>query len=143
MEYKGGKKIFKRILIVFIALTIITVVHVYWVTRPKIADKNTIVMARIDITSPMNQNDADSIQTWLYNQKGINRVLVNPETKIAIFTFYPVSTSADQVVHNFQTSFNYTSKRYVPTKEELDRGWCPALPASVTEKISAFVKKTF
>ena len=99
-------------------------------------------MARIDIKNHLSSQDADKIQTWLYQQKGVNHVMVNPKTQIAIFTFYPAKVSGDQIVNNFRTSFNYNAKRYVPTKEELDKS-CPALPATVTQKISSFVKHTF
>lgn len=68
--------------------------------------------------------------------------MVNPKTQIAIFTFYPAKVSGDKIVQNFQTSFNYDAKRFVPTRQELDNS-CPALPTSVTQQISAFVKHTF
>lgn len=142
MHYNNGKKLFKRILIVFGCLTVVLAIHIYWVTRPKPVDAHTIVMARIDIKNSLNQQDADKIQTWLYQQKGVNHVLVNPTSKIAIFTFFPIQTSADQIVQRFQTSFNYEAKRHVPTKEELASS-CPALPENVTQKISSYVKNNF
>ncbi|MDQ2864469.1 MAG: hypothetical protein M3R50_12655 [Bacteroidota bacterium] len=142
MHYNSGKKLFKRILMVFGLLTVVLAIHIYWVTRPKPVDPHTIVMARIDIKNSLNQQDADKIQTWLYQQKGVNHVLVNPTSKIAIFTFYPIQTSADQIVQRFQTSFNYEAKRHVPTKEELASS-CPALPENVTQTISSYVKNNF
>ena len=142
MNNTRNKKLFKRILIVFGILTVVLAIHIYWVTRPQPISPNKIVMARIDIKNPLNQKDADKIQTWLYQQKGVNHVLVNPKSQIAIFTFYPAKVSGDQIVHNFQTSFNYDAKRFVPTQQELDNS-CPALPTSVTQEISSFVKHTF
>ncbi|MEO6837991.1 MAG: hypothetical protein ABI261_05910 [Ginsengibacter sp.] len=139
MKNGKSKKIFRTIMIVFGSLTIVLAIHIYWVTRPKTPDPRTIVMARIDIKNPLTTQDAEKIKTWLYQQKGVNHVLVNPTTKIAIFTFYPAKVSGDQIVHNFQTSFNYTAKRYVPTEQELANS-CPALPDNVTEKISSFFK---
>lgn len=127
---------------VFGFLTLVLVIHIYWVTRPKATDPHKIVMARIDFKKSLNRQDADKIQTWLYQQKGVDHVLVNPETQIAIFTFYPAKASGDQIVHNFQTSFNYEAKRIVPTKEEIAAG-CPVLPENVTEKISSFIKHNF
>ena len=35
MNNQKGKKIFKRIMIVFGVLTIVLAIHIYWVTRPK------------------------------------------------------------------------------------------------------------
>ena len=139
MKNTKSKKLFRTIMMVFGFLTIVLAVHIYWVTRPKAPDPHTIVMARIDIKNPLNQADVAKIKTWLYQQKGVDHVVVNPKTQIAIFTFYPAKTSGDQIVNKFQTSFNYDAKRYVPTKEEIANG-CPALPPTVTEKISAFIK---
>jgi copper chaperone CopZ len=139
MKDEKSKKLFKRIMMVFGFLTIVLAIHIYWVTRPKAPDPHTIVMARIDIKNSLNQDDANKIKTWLYQQKGVNHVMVNPKTQIAIFTFYPAKVSGDQIVNKFQTSFKYDAKRYVPTKEEIANG-CPALPPSVTQKISSFIK---
>jgi len=125
---------------VFGILTIVLSIHIYWVTRSKAPDLHTIVMARIDIKNSLNQDDADKIETWLYQQKGVDHVVVNPKTQIAIFTFYPAKASGDQIVNKFHTSFNYDAKRYVPTKEEMANS-CPALPASFTQKISSFIKQ--
>ena len=142
MNNQKGKKIFRRIMLVFGILTFVLIIHIYSVTRPKPINPNKIVMARIDIKNHLNQDDANKIQTWLYQQKGVNHVMVNPATKIALFTFYPAKVSGDQIVHNFQASFNYDAKRFVPTQQELDNS-CPALPPTVTEKIALFVKHTF
>lgn len=142
MNNTKSKKIFRRIMIVFGVLTVVLAIHIYWVTRPQPISPNKIVMARIDIKNPLNQEDADKIQTWLYQQKGVNHVMINPKTQIALFTFYPAKASGDQIVHNFQTAFNYDAKRFVPTQEELDNS-CPALPATITQQISSFVKHTF
>ncbi len=140
MKNITGKKLFNRIMMVFGILTIVLAIHIYWVTRPKAPDPHTIVMARIDIKNALNQEDATKIKTWLYQQKGVDHVVVNPKTQIAIFTFYPAKASGDQIVNKFQTSLNYDAKRYVPTKEEIANG-CPALPESVTQKISSFIKQ--
>ena len=139
MKNGKSKNLFKTIMIVFASLTIVLAIHIYWVTRPKTIDLQTIVMARIDIKNPLSTQDAEKIKAWLYQQKGVNHVLVNAKTKIALFTFYPAKASGNQIVHNFQTSFNYNAKRYVPTEQELANS-CPALPDNVTEKISSFLK---
>lgn len=139
MKNEKSKKLFNRIMMIFGFLTLVLAIHIYWVTRPKAPDPTTIVMAEIDIKNSLNQDEADRIKTWLYQQKGVNHVVVNPNTQIALFTFYPAKVSGDEIVHNFQTSFSYDAKRYVPTKEEIANG-CPALPPSFTEKISSFIK---
>ncbi|MEO6843557.1 MAG: hypothetical protein ABI184_00210 [Ginsengibacter sp.] len=142
MSQEKSKKIFSRIMMVFGILTIVLAIHIYWVTRPKATNPHKIIMARIDIKNSLNQQDADSIKTWLYQQKGVYHVLVNPKTQIAIFTFYPAKVSGDQIVNKFHTAFNYNAKRYIPTEEEIANS-CPALPESITQKISSFVKQNF
>ena len=142
MEYKKGEKLFKRIMIGFAAMVVVLVIHIFWVTRTRAPNPDKIVMARIDIKNPLNDEDAGKIQTWLYQQKGVNHVLVNPKSQIAVFTYHPAIVSGDQIVQNFQTSFHYDAKRFVPTEEELKNG-CPVLPPTITERISAFVKNTF
>ena len=142
MTKKKVRKIFIVTMSVFLFLTLVLAIHIYIVTRPKAADLNTLVMARIDIKNSLNQADAAKITTWLYQQKGVNHVLVNPETKIVVFTYFPVKQSGDQIVKNFQTSFNYDATRHIPTKEEVESG-CPALPENVTTKIGSYVKHIF
>lgn len=142
MTKKKIKKIFTITMSVFVFLSLVLAVHIYIVTRPKVANANTLVMARIDIKNSLNQADADKISTWLYQQKGVNHVLVNPQSKIVVFTYYPVKESGDQIVKNFQTSFNYDATRHIPTKEEVESG-CPALPENVTTKIGSYVKRIF
>lgn len=142
MEYKKGEKLFKRIIIGFAAMFVVLVIHIFWVTRTKAPNPDKIVMARIDIKNSLNAQDADKIQTWLYQQKGVNHVMVNPESQTAVFTYHPAIISGDKIVQNFQTSFHYDAKRFVPTEEDLKNG-CPILPPTMTEKISAFVKNTF
>lgn len=142
MSQEKSKKIFRRIMIVFGFLTIVLAIHIYWVTRPKAPDPYKIVMARIDIKNSLTRQDADSIKNWLNQQKGVDHVVVNPKSQIAIFTFYPAKTSGDQIVNKFHTAFNYDAKRYIPTKEEIANS-CPALPENITQKISSFVKQNF
>src|SRR5882762_3035027 len=103
MKYEvfSKKRFWKRIalgaLSVFGFLVIVLCVHIYVVTRPGPIDAYTRAMARIDIRQPMTQADADKITAWLYREKGVDRVLVNPRTNIAIFTFFPIKTTANQV----------------------------------------------
>ena len=90
----------------FLFLVFVLAVHIYFVYRPA-PDANTRVMARIDIKQQLNQDDSNKITAWLYHQKGIDHVLVNPQTRIVIFTFYPVKTSGDQIVNNFKANFPF------------------------------------
>jgi len=142
MTKKKVRRIFIGTMSVFLFLTLVLAIHIYVVTRPKAPDAHTLVMARIDIKNSINQADADKITTWLYQQKGVDHVLVNPKTKIVVFTFFPLKESGDQIVKNFQTSFSYDAKRYVPTQAEIENG-CPAVPADITNKVTTYIKHIF
>lgn len=142
MINEKSKKLFGRIMIGFGVLTLVLAIHLYWVLKPKPMNPNALTMARIDIQDSLNQQDVDKIQTWLHQQEGVNNVLVNPQSKIAVFTYYPSKTSGDQIVSQFQTSFNYKSSRFLPTEEEIAKG-CDVMPDNVTKKITSYIKKTF
>lgn len=140
------KRTWKRIALwtfsIFTALAIILAVHIYIVTRPKPMDAHTRAMARIDIQQPITQADAGRITAWLYQQKGVDRVLVNPATSIAVFTFFPIRTTASQVVSDFKAHLPYKAERCVPTQAELKSG-CPVASTSMTYKIYGFFKHIF
>jgi hypothetical protein len=140
------KRIWKRIalgaLSVFGLLVIVLCIHIYVVTRPKPMDANTRAMARIDIRQPLTQADVDRITTWLYQQKGVDRVLVNPKSDIAVFTFFPIKTTANQVVTDFKANLPYKADRYVPSEEAMNSG-CPVASTSTTYKVYSFLKHIF
>ncbi|BAV04740.1 hypothetical protein FLA_0739 [Filimonas lacunae] len=99
-------------------------------------------MARIDIKQSINQADADKITACLYQQKGVNHVLVNPESRIAIFTFFPLQNSGDNIVNNFKANSGYQANRYLPSEEELKSG-CPVAANSLSGKLAGYLKKVF
>jgi len=140
------KRIWKRIVLwtvsVFAVLVMVLAVHIYIVTRPKPMDAHTRAMARIDIQQPITQADGQRITTWLYQQKGIDRVLVNPGTSIVIFTFFPIRTTASQVVSDFKADLPYKALRFIPTQAGLQNG-CPVASTSVTFKVYSFFKHLF
>lgn len=137
-----GRKIFRITIGVFVFLSIVLAIHIYIVTRPKALDPQSLIMARIDIKDSIDTDDANKITSWLYQQKGINHVLVNPKTRIVVFTFFPVKTSGDQIVKNFQASFNYQATRYVPTEAEIQSG-CPVISNPVGSKLYTYIKHIF
>lgn len=140
------KRTWKRIVLwtvsVFAVLVMVLAVHIYIVTRPKPIDAHTRAMARIDIQQPITQADAGRITTWLYRQKGVDRVLVNPATAIVVFTFFPIKTTASQIVSDFRTDLPYKARRFIPTQEGLQHG-CPVASTSVTFKVYSFFKHLF
>jgi hypothetical protein len=132
------KNKFKKILWVSLStvalLVTVLVVHIYIVTRPKAPDATTKIMARLDFKQGLKQDDADRITAWLYNQKGVDHVLCNQKSGIAVFTFYPVKTSADKITSDMRSELPYAVNRYMPSKEEMQSG-CPVGAGSVSSKI--------
>ncbi len=137
MKTKNIKKIALYSVSVFLFLVVVLAFHIWWVYRPK-ADAHTRVMARIDIRQPVSQADANNITAWLYHQKGIDHVLVNPQNRIVVFTFSPLVISGNEIVKNFKTSFNLRADRFVPTQNQLARS-CPVAASSFTYKVYKFI----
>ena len=142
MKKISWKKVLLGTVSLFLLLVLILAVHIYIVTRPKAPDEHTRVMARIDIKQDINQDDANKITTWLYQQKGIDHVLVNPQSDIVIFTFFPIKTTANQIVKDFKLNFNYKAERFVPSAADLQSG-CPVASTSKTYKVYNFFKNLF
>ncbi|BAV06680.1 hypothetical protein [Filimonas lacunae] len=99
-------------------------------------------MARIDIKQDIHQSDVDKITACLYKQKGVNHVLVNPESKIAVFTFFALQNNGDNIVNNFKATSGYKAERNLPSKEELKSG-CPVSSNSVSGRLAAYLKHVF
>lgn len=118
-------------------LTVVLSAHIYYVYRPK-ADKYTKVMARIDIRQQLTQGDSDKIAAWMYHQQGIDHVLVNPQTNIVIFTFYPLKTTGDKITGDFKKAFAYPAERFKPSQQSLNSG-CPVASTAFTYKIYKFI----
>lgn len=123
MTKRTWKRIALTALSVFGAGVIVLAVHIYMVTRPPHINADTRVMARIDVKQDMNAQDAQKISDWLYRQKGVEHVLVNPESHIAVFTFAPLVNSADRIVADFKANLPYKADRFLPAASN---GSCPA-----------------
>jgi len=142
------KRIVKRIALgalgLFILLIVVLGVHIYIMTRPKAPDASTRGMARIDIKQPITQKDADKITTWLYGQDGVDRVMVNPNRDIVVFTFFPIRTNANLIVSDLKSDLGYKADRFVPTAAQINTGSCPAMSSnSITYKVYSFFKNHF
>ena len=123
----------------FLFLFVVLAVHIYFVYRPA-PDAYTRVMARIDIKQPITQDDANKISAFMVHQKGVDHVLVNPQTSIVVFTFFPVKTTGDQVANNFKAHFNFKADRFMPSAENLKHS-CPVAASSYTYKIYKLISK--
>ena len=142
MQKRTWKRIALGVLSVFGLLVIVLCVHIYIVTRPKPIDANTRAMARIDIRQVITQTDADRITAWLLRQKGVDHVLVNPRSDIAVFTFFPTKTTASQVVSDFTAQLPYKAERFIPGAEAMKSG-CPIATTSISYKVYSFFKHIF
>ena len=137
------RKILLSTLGVFFLFVTVLATHIYFVTRPKAPGANTRIMARIDLRQPIDRQRADKITTWLYQQKGVDHVMINPKTEIVVFTFFPVKANANAIVKDFRSSLNYSNAtRYIPTEEELKSG-CPVASTSFSYKIYNSLKNLF
>jgi hypothetical protein len=141
MQKRKWKRIALAVSRVFVVGVIVLAVHIYVVTRPRV-DASTRIMARIDIKQDIDQADADKITAWLYRQKGVDHVLVNPQSDIAIFSFAPVQNNANRIVAGFKREMPYKAERNIPTAEEM-KGGCPVAKTSVSYKVYAFIKNIF
>ena len=120
-------------------LVLLLVLHIYLVTRPKV-DASTRVMARIDMHQPITDAESVAITGWLYRQKGVDHVMCNPGTAIAVFTFSPMMANGNEIAARFRTTMHYpNSNRYMPTQNELRSG-CPVASTSITYKIYSSIK---
>jgi len=142
MNSKTVKNILKWAGGVLSFLVVVLAVHIYLVTRPKAPTEHTVAMARIDLKQTIDQRDADQINEWLSQQKGVDHVLCNPESAVVVFTFRPFRTSANRLVSDFKTHFHYKAERYIPTREEMQNG-CPVANTSLTYKVYQFFQRIF
>ena len=140
MKKRKWKKIVLTSLTVFVGLVIILAIHIYWVTKPRV-DAGTRVLARIDLHQPIGQADADKITAWLYQQKGVEHVLVNPGSQIAIFSYAPIKNNGNQIVKEFRTTTPYhKAERYLPAIDPNASG-CPVATTSLSYKVYALMKR--
>jgi len=121
-------------------LVIVLAVHIYLVYRPKAPGEHTRILARIDIKQPITTEDSTDITSWLYQQKGVDHVLVNPHSSIVVFTFFPVRANANEIADHFKTRFHFKADRFMPTAENL-KGSCPVASSSFTYKVYKFISK--
>jgi hypothetical protein len=142
MKKRTLKRIALSVLSVFVLLLIVLCVHVYMVTRPRI-DEHTRIMARIDIKQPIGQDDVAKITDWLYRQKGVDHVVVYPQSETAIFTYAPVHNDASRIAKDFKAALPYSkAERYMPSDRELNSG-CPVGPGSFAYTLYTTVKDIF
>lgn len=124
MQKRTWKRIALVVPAVFVLGVVVLAIHIYVVTRPRV-DAGTRVMVRIDLGQDIGQADADRITAWLYRQKGVDHVLVDPRSDMAVFTFAPVSNDANRIVGDLRAQTSYRrALRYMPSKKEMQAG-CP------------------
>lgn len=127
---------------VFLLLVGVLCIHIYVVTRPKAPDAQTRAMARIDFKQNMTTNDGNTVTAWMYQQNGVDHILYNPVSKILVFTFSPLNTSADAIVANMQSKLHYKAVRYMPSEKDMKSG-CPVAATSFAYRAYSFIKHIF
>jgi len=133
-------KIVKYSLTIFVILLSVLAVHICWVYTSKKSDPNTKVLARIDIHQPIQAEDSARITSWMYHQRGVDHVLVNPKSRIVVFTFFPKQVDANMVVGEFRRALKIEADRRLPTAEELKHS-CPVSSSSFTYKVVQLINR--
>jgi hypothetical protein len=140
------KRKWKRIAItagsVLVLGTVVLAFHIWWVMRPRV-DATTRIMARIDIHQAILPADADRITAWLYKQKGVDHVLVNPKVDIAIFTYSPLQNNANVITQQFRQDLVYNNAARVIPSEAGMAGGCPVATTSFAYKAYKFMSHLF
>lgn len=141
MTKKTRRNVIRGVLITASLLVLVLVVHIYLVRKSPV-NPDKVVMARLDIEQKITAQNANQIHTWLYNQKGVQNVLVNPTSKIAIFTYYPSKVSGESIVSNFKKALPFAIKQYIPSQKEMESG-CPAIGGGIFKTVGFYIKNTF
>ncbi len=137
MKKKTIKKIALWTVSATFLLVVVLAVHIWWVYHPRVSPY-TKVMARIDITQQITPSDAKRITAWLYQQKGVDHVLVNPDSRIAVFTFFPAKVSGNDIVNHFKAQLPYPAQRFMPSQTQLASS-CPVAGSSFYYKAYKFI----
>ena len=136
MKAKFMKRIFIATSATLLLLVAILGIHIYIVTKPRINDK-TVAMARIDIKQSINETKAGGIEKWLSKQTGVQHVVLNRESNIIVFTFYPIKANANELAENLKATFNVNAERFMPSAEQMASG-CPAMAHTFSGKVYSF-----
>ena len=140
------KRKWKRIAItagsVLVLGTVVLAFHIWWVMRPRV-DATTRIMARIDIRQQIDPAGAERITAWLYRQKGVEHVLVNPKVGIAVFSYSPLQNNAIVITQQFRQELAYSgAARVMPSETEMAMG-CPVAATSFAYKAYKFMTHIF
>ena len=140
------KRKWKRIAItagsVLVLGTVVLAFHIWGVMRPRV-DATTRIMARIDIRQQIDPAGAERITAWLYRQKGVEHVLVNPKVGIAVFTYSPLQNNANVITQQFRQELAYSgAARVMPSETEMAMG-CPVAATSFAYKAYKFMTHIF
>ena len=134
MKKIGFRKIAYITASITLTLTIVLIIHIFLVTRPDANKEQKRVMARIDFKQDIAPADAEKITAWLYLQKGVDHVLCNDATNIAVFTFSPEMNNANNIISSLISSTKYKAERYIPSQDDMRSG-CPVVVGSITDKV--------
>ncbi|TDW96851.1 hypothetical protein [Dinghuibacter silviterrae] len=117
--------------------------HIYLALKPVKVTPGLREMARIDVRQPMSAKDAKTVTTWLYKEKGIDHVLVNPQTQKVIFTYFPYQTSAQQITRDFKAALPYNADRFMPTEDQMASAGCPVAAVNFGLQVKRFFTHLF
>jgi hypothetical protein len=140
MKKRKWKRIALTSAALFVGLVVLLAVHIWWVTKPRI-DASTRVLVRIDLHQKAGRGDVAPIRDWLYRQKGVKYVMVNPASDMALFSFAPLENDGNRIVADFRQQTGYgRAERYLPVVDPNATG-CPVATTSFSYKVYAFMKR--
>jgi hypothetical protein len=87
-------------------------------------------MARMDMKQPLTNEEGEQVKTWLYAQRGVDHVLVNVQSGIAVFTYSPLLANANEII----SRCHFTATRYMPSAADMQKG-CPAMAETFMGKV--------
>ena len=140
MKKNKLKKIILYSISSLLLLVVVLAAHIYWVYRPKAPTVNSRIMVRIDIKQSINLNDVNHIKVFMAHESGVDHYLVNPETRIVIFTYSPLKISGNQVVDDFKNTFGFKAQRFIPSATDL-KSSCPVSGSSYTYKVYKIISQ--
>ncbi len=112
---------------IFVALLVILCTHIY-VSTNDYNEGGTVnwQLSRIDFKQPIDSTEAQKIENYTKNIKGITQAVFNQEHGTLVYAYFPGTQTSENVFKLVQSSGNYKAERYI-VSEEMASGGCPVM----------------
>ncbi len=141
------RKIFKILFAAFSAIVIlfgVLVIHIYMVTKSKMAQPDNRQLSRIDFTQKPDSVEANRIRSLVAHLDGVESTFFNVKDGILVYTYSLKKQNSIGVYNKVMSSGNYQAKRFVVDASQAPKG-CPAMGGngSFMSILSASITKIF